>query len=53
METVTVDIPIIDDHIIGDDKRFRVTINPDSLPFCVSLGSINEAIVTVVDDDCK
>ena len=53
VETVTIDIPITDDNIIGDDKKFRVSINPDSLPYCVSLGSINEAIVTIVDDECE
>ena len=53
MEKVTVDIPITDDHIIGDNKTFRVSINPDSLPSCVDLGSVNETTVTIVDDDCK
>ena len=53
MEVVTFDIPIIDDNILEENETFRVTINPDSLPLGLTLGSINETTVTIVDDECK
>ena len=53
MEIVTFDIPIIDDNILEENETFRVTINSDSLPLGLTLGSIYETTVTIVDDECK
>ena len=53
MTSVPFDIPIIDDMIQEGTEDFRVTISSSSLPDDVSVGSPDEATVTILDDDCK
>ena len=52
MTSVPFDVPITDDLIREDDENFTLTIDP-SLPTGVSVGTPDEATVTIVDDDCK
>ena len=46
-------IPIKDDDDYEANEEFRVTIDPLSLPYGVILSSTADAVVTIVDDDCK
>ena len=43
------DIAIINDNVVEGNEDFTLVINSFSLP----VGSINEAMVTIVDDECK
>ena len=51
--TATVSIPVNDDDILEINEDFMVTIDASSIPGSVRLGTPSEAIVTIVDDDCK
>jgi len=51
--SVTFDIPIADDSILEDNENFVLTINQSPLPTGVNYGDPGEAIVTIVNDDCK
>ena len=53
MTSVPFDIPINDDGIYEGNKDFMLTIDPSSLPTCVTVGSPDQATVTIVDDDRK
>jgi hypothetical protein len=47
---LTITIPIVDDAVAESDETFSITLfNPD--PFNTELGSVTNAIVTVLDDD--
>ena len=52
MTSVPFDIPITDDIIFEGNENFTLTIDP-SLPTGVSVGTPDEATVTIVDDDRK
>ena len=52
MTSVPFDIPITDDIIFEGNESFTLTIDP-SLPTFVSVGTPDEATVTIVDDDRK
>ena len=51
--SVTFDVPITDDNILEGNENFTLTIDQSSLPTNVNRGDPDEAIVTIVDDDCK
>ena len=54
MTSVPFDIPINDDGILEGSETFMLTIDPNSLPPTgVTVGSPDQAIVTIVDDDGK
>ena len=51
---VRFDIPINDDDIFEGNENFMLTIDPTSLPPTgVSVGSPDQATVTIVDNDRK
>ena len=52
MTSVPFDIPIINDMILEDDENFTITIDP-SLPTGVTVGTPDQATVTIVDEDSK
>ena len=47
-------VPIIinDDNICEGNEMFDVTIDPSSTPSFVTVGSPDQATVTIVDDEC-
>ena len=51
--SVVFDIAISDDSIFEDNENFILVINSSSLPSGVNVGNPGQAIVTIVDDDCK
>ena len=51
MTNVLFNIPINDDTIMENNKNFTLTIDPSSLPTGVTVGSPDQATVTIVD--CK
>ena len=55
MTSVPFDIPINNDDIVEGNEIFMLTIDPASLPTDVSVtvGSPDQATVTIVDDDGK
>ena len=55
MTSVPFDIPIINDTIFEGNETFMLTIEPSSLPanVDVTVGSPDQATVTIVDDDGK
>ena len=53
MTMMPFDIPINDDAIIENNENFALTIDPSSLPTGVIVGSPDQAIVTIVDNDGK
>lgn len=46
-------ISINNDNILENNENFSLTIDPSSLSDDVIAGSPVQAIVTIVDDDCK
>ena len=50
---VSFNIPINDDMIFEGNEDFMLTINPSPLPTGVSVGSPDQATVTIVDNDRK
>ena len=51
---IPFDIPVNDDNIFEDNEDFMLTIDPTSLPPTgVSVGSPDQATVTIVDNDSK
>ena len=52
MTNVPFDIPIISDSVSEGNENFTITIDPSSLPPTgVTVGSPDQATVTIVDDD--
>ena len=51
--SISFDVPIIDDNILEQSETFNVSIDPISLPYGVTLGSTESAVVTILDDDSK
>ena len=49
MRRASFDIAIINDNIVEGNENFTLVINSSSLP----AGNISEAMVTIVDDECK
>ena len=48
-----IDIPICDDVVLEEDESFNVSIVSQSLVDNVTIGSVGEATVIIVDDDRK
>ena len=46
-------ISINNDNILESNENFILTVDPSSLPEDVTLGSLFQATVTIVDTDCK
>ena len=44
---------ITDDNIVESSEKFGLNINSSSLPDGVTVGSANQVIVTIKDDDGK
>ena len=53
MTSVPFDIPITDDGILEGNEDFMLTINPSPLPTGVSVGTPDQATVTIVDVGSK
>ena len=51
--TRSVDIPVCDDRVFEGDESFSVLIVSNSLPDNVINGTVDQATVIIVDDDCK
>ena len=49
----TFDITIINDSMPEDNENFGLEVISSSLPTGVALGTINQATVTIMDDDGK
>ena len=48
-----IDIPVCDDVVLEEDESFNVSIVSQSLVDNVTIGSVGEATVIIVDDDRK
>ena len=44
---------IIDDNVLENDKSFRLSINVSSLIRGITVGSVDQAIVNILDEDSK
>ena len=53
MTSVPFDIPITDDGVLEGNEDFMLTINPSPLPTDVSVGTPDQATVTIVDNNRK
>ena len=51
--TAMFDVIILNDDMFRGARRFQLSIDPSSLPDNVTTGDINQATVTIVDDDSK
>ena len=51
--TRSVDIPVCDDRVFEGDEHFSVLIVSNSSPDNVISGSLDQATVNILDDDCK
>jgi len=49
--SISFDVQIINDDILEQSETFRVSIEPISLPYGITLGSTESAVVTIQDDD--
>ena len=49
MTRASFDIAIINDNVVEGNEDFTLVINSSPLP----VGNNNEAVVTIVDDECK
>ena len=50
---VPFNVTIIDDNVLEGDENFMLTIDSSSLPSSVTVGTPDEATVTIVDNDRK
>ena len=48
-----IDIPVCDDIVLEEDESFNISIISQSLVDNVTVGSVDQAMVIVVDDDRK
>ena len=53
MTKVSYDIIILNDNVLEGDETFYVFINPATLPRDVTVGDINQAGITIINDDSK
>ena len=49
--TATFNVPITDDNILEGNENFTLTINTSSLSNGVTRDDLNQATVTIVDND--
>ena len=47
------DVVIIDDNVLENDESFRLSINASSLIRGITVGSVDQAIVNILDEDSK
>ena len=47
------DITILDDNVLEENETFYLLINPSTLPRSVTVGTINQAGITIINDDSK
>ena len=47
------DITILDDNVLEENETFYLLINPSTLPRSVTVGDINQAGITIINDDSK
>ena len=48
-----IDIPVCNDIVLEEDELFNISVVSQSLADNVTVGSVNEATVVIVDDDRK
>ena len=48
-----IDIPVCDDIVLEEDESFNISIVAQSLVDNVTIGSVDQATVIIVDDDRK
>ena len=48
-----IDIPVCDDIVLEEDESFNISIIAQSLVDNVTIGSVDQATVIIVDDDRK
>ena len=53
MMTVQFSVAIIDDVTFEQSETFKVTIDPISLPYGITLGDNPDTTITIEDDDSK
>lgn len=53
MSSILINVTIKDDTILEPQEEFKLTILSQSLSDTLVIGSPNEAIVTITDNDCK
>ena len=51
--TRLLDISVCDDEVFEPEESFSISIVSNSLPDNVMDGNLNQATITIVDDDCK
>ena len=51
--TQLLDIPVCDDEVFESNESFSISVVSNSLPDNVMDGSLNQATIVIVDDDCK
>ena len=52
-DNVIFDIYMVDDVVVEDNEVLRISINPNSLPYGVTLGNITSAEIIILDNDSK
>ena len=50
---VLFDIPISNKDIYEGNENFMLTIDPTTLPNDVSVSTTGQALVNIINDDCK
>ena len=53
MTMSSISIPVCNDIVLEENEMFRLTIVSDSLHVNVTVGTLSQAEVTIVDDDRK
>ena len=51
MTTTPYNIVVTDDNLLENSETFAILLNPISLPSGVIVGDINQATVTIINDD--
>ena len=52
-DNVIFDIYMVDDAVVEDNEVLSIFINPNSLPYGVTLGNITSAEIIILDNDSK
>ena len=48
-----INIPVCDDIVLEEDESFSISVVSQSLIDNVTVGNVDQAIVVIVNDDCK
>ena len=51
MINATFKVTIVDDIVLERNEKFMLTIDTHSLPVSVSINKLDQAMVTIVEDD--